>query len=149
MSIKDLKSKIDKLENLLNAKENLPAQWAIDSVRTSKEFIPKNYRRAYTEEEIFQEALELTQKYGTKENYEKAFLDSYRDFDHVRFKVKYKNPCGFKRIEGYCDICEAVLTDCNADFCQECHEKYPKKIQEIIEYRKQQEKERCGYGIRK
>ncbi|MCX5803482.1 MAG: hypothetical protein NTU69_08140 [Proteobacteria bacterium] len=140
MSIKDLRNKIDKLENFLNVKEDTPAQWALDTVRALKEMIPKNFVKPYTEEDVFREALELTQKHGTLENYNKAFLDSFPDFN-VRFRVEYCN-CDFKKEKGLCDICLAPLTDCNADFCQKCHEKYPEEIKKIVKHRKQQ-------GIRK
>jgi hypothetical protein len=140
MAIRDLKSKVERLENLLNVKEDTPAPWAIEDVRFSMETLTP---RPHTEEDIDREALELTKKYGTRENYEKAFLERcriiesggplsefFRDF--VWFKIQFYKV--FQELTGQCDICEAALDE-DADFCEGCREKYPEKIEEIREYR--------------
>lgn len=144
MSIKDLKSKLQQLENLLNAKEDIPAQWAIHYVRGSKEFCLGVLGLPFTEEEVLREALELTQQYGTKENYDRASMEGFQNIGHTDLLINFQEPCYFQERVGRCDICECELADTTADFCQKCQDKYPEKIQEIIEYRKQ-EKEHCGH----
>ena len=134
MAIRDLKNKIDRLENFLHAKADTPAEWALDIARV--DLCPvAEYRVERTEEEIIQAALSLTQAYGTRENYEKALVESFKSFDSVAFEVKFANPCAFKKRKDSCDLCEAPLKS-DEDFCKVCCEKYPDKIHEIREYRR-------------
>jgi hypothetical protein len=134
MPIKDLKNKINKLEDILNTKADTPAEWALDIARV--DLMPvKQYRKIRTEEEIIQTALYLTQTYGTKENHDKALLESLKSFDHIAFKAEFTNPCGFIKRKDSCDLCETPLEN-DGDFCKTCCEKYPSKIHKIREYRK-------------
>jgi hypothetical protein len=90
MSIKDYKSKIEKLEKILNVNENEPAQWALDEIRFCRGLLINYSSKVYTDEEIYQEALELTQKYGTKENYNKACLETSNNLDFKELAKKYR-----------------------------------------------------------
>jgi len=86
MPIRDLKNKIDRLENLLNAKAETPAEWALEIAKVDPMPV-KQYRVARTEKEILERALSLTETYGTKENYIKAIANA-PPVDLSR----YKNP---------------------------------------------------------
>jgi hypothetical protein len=73
VAIRDIKNKIEKLENLVNVKQE-PAQWALDYAGTT--FVQVHDENGQmrnapykTEEDIYQEALELTLKYGTRERF--------------------------------------------------------------------------------
>ncbi len=75
MPIRDLKNKIDRLENFLDAKADTPAEWALEIARV--DLMPvEQYRIIRTEEEILELALGLTETYGTRENYIKAIANA-------------------------------------------------------------------------
>ena len=85
MALKDIKNKIDKLENILNTNVVTPAQWAFDVVRVWDQIcaniFDENGRliNPKTEEDIYQEALKLTRKYGTKERMIEARIEQFKN----------------------------------------------------------------------